>query len=65
MPKMKTKKIARKRFKLTKNGKITHRTQGMRHLRSKKSAAHKRRQDKPKTVTNKKVIQRITRLLRT
>jgi large subunit ribosomal protein L35 len=65
MPKMKTKKIARKRFKLTKNGKVTHRTQGMRHLRSKKGAAHKRRQDKSKTVTNKKVIQRITRLLRT
>ncbi|OGK20037.1 hypothetical protein A3C23_03575 [Candidatus Roizmanbacteria bacterium RIFCSPHIGHO2_02_FULL_37_13b] len=34
---MKTKKAARKRFKLTKNGKLLHRGHGSRHLKSNKS----------------------------
>lgn len=53
---MKTKKIAVKRFKLTKRGKIVHRGQGARHLRSKKNKARQRRQDAPRTMTNRKFI---------
>ena len=50
MGKMKTKKIVRKRFKITGTGKIMHRTQGMRHLKSKKSKARQRRQNMEKEV---------------
>jgi large subunit ribosomal protein L35 len=46
MPKMKTKKIVAKRFKVTKNGKVMHRVQGARHLRRNKSKSRQRRQDK-------------------
>ena len=53
---MKTKKIVMKRFKLTKRGKIVHRHQGARHLRSKKNKARQRRQDAPHTMTNTKFI---------
>ncbi len=63
MRKMKTKTIANKRFKITKNGKVIHRTQGRRHLRNKKSASRKRRQDKPRQLTNTKQIRQIKRFL--
>lgn len=56
MPKVKTKKIVAKRFKVTKKGKLVHRTQGARHLRSVKSKARQRRQDAPKTLKNQKFI---------
>lgn len=46
MPKLKTKKIAVKRFKLTTNGKLVHRVQGARHLRRKKDKRRQRRQDR-------------------
>lgn len=65
MPKMKTKKIVRKRFKLTKTGKLVHRTQGARHLRSRKNKARQRRQDEPKIVTNTKYAVTIKRFLET
>lgn len=51
MGKMKTKKIVRKRFKITGTGKIMHRTQGMRHLKSRKSKSRQRRQNMEKQVT--------------
>ncbi len=35
--KLKTRKSASKRFKLTKTGKVLHRAQGARHLKSNKS----------------------------
>ena len=41
--KMKTKKAAAKRFKITGSGKVMHRQSGMNHLLSKKSARRKRR----------------------
>jgi len=63
MPKMKTKKIVKKRFKITKGGKVMHRVQGARHLRRKKSASRKRRQDRPAIITNKKFIQTVKRFL--
>lgn len=46
MPKLKTKKIAVKRFKLTTTGKLVHRVQGARHLRSRKDKRRQRRQDR-------------------
>jgi len=51
---MKTKKIVRNRFKLTKTGKVMHRVQGARHLRSKKNKARQRRQDAPQQIKNAK-----------
>jgi large subunit ribosomal protein L35 len=61
MPKLKTRKIAAKRFKLTKTGKILHRTKGARHLRRKKNKSRQRRQDKPKVLTNTKFARIIKR----
>jgi len=65
MPKMKTKKIVRKRFKLTKTGKLVHRAQGARHLRSKKSKSRQRRQDEPQVITNVRYATKIKRFLNT
>lgn len=46
MPKLKTRKVAAKRFKVTGTGKLVHRVQGARHLRRKKSKRQQRRQDR-------------------
>ena len=62
---MKTKKIVQKRFKITSGGKVTHRVQGARHLRSNKSKAHQRRQDEPQTITNRKYERMVKRYLET
>ncbi len=45
--KMKTKKAAAKRFKVTGRGKVMHRQTGQRHLLSKKSRRRKRRLSQP------------------
>ena len=42
MPKMKTKKSAAKRFKITGSGKIVHHRSGHRHLATKKTTKRKR-----------------------
>jgi large subunit ribosomal protein L35 len=63
MPKMKTKKIVAKRFKITKTGKIMFRAQGARHLRRNKSKSRQRRQDKMHQVKNIKSIQVINQLM--
>ena len=65
MPKMKTKKIVRRRFKITKTGKVIHRAQGARHLRSKKNKARQRRQDAPKTLTNVRFAKMVKRYMTT
>lgn len=46
MPKLKTRKVAAKRFKVTGTGKLVHRTQGMRHIRRRKDKRQQRRQDR-------------------
>ena len=46
----KTKKAARKRFKITATGKILRKSAGKRHLLGHKSAKHKRRLGKTLTV---------------
>ncbi|MBU4343517.1 MAG: 50S ribosomal protein L35 [Candidatus Omnitrophica bacterium] len=43
MPKLKTNKSAKKRFKLTKKGKLKRFKQGKRHLATSKSSNRKRR----------------------
>lgn len=63
--KVKTKKIARKRFKLTKNGKVLFRAQGARHLRRKKSKSRQRRQDKPRRLDNTKFVNVVKQFLQT
>ena len=65
MPKMKTKKIVRRRFTLTKTGKVMHRTQGARHLRSRKSKTRQRRQDAPKRLKITKQVVMVKRFLQT
>ena len=42
MPKMKTRRAAAKRYKLTGSGKVKYKKQGLRHILSKKSTKRKR-----------------------
>jgi large subunit ribosomal protein L35 len=42
MPKMKTRKSAAKRYKVTATGKIKYKKQGLRHILTKKGAKRKR-----------------------
>ncbi len=42
MPKMKTRKSASKRLRVTKNGKVKYKKQGLRHILTKKSTKTKR-----------------------
>jgi large subunit ribosomal protein L35 len=43
MPKMKTKKSAAKRYRVTANGKVKYKKQGLRHILTKKSSNRKRK----------------------
>ncbi len=65
MAKMKTKKIVRNRFKITKTGKVIHRAQGARHLRSKKNKARQRRQDAPQEIVTVKYGKMVKHFLQT
>jgi len=42
MPKMKTRKSASKRYKITGSGKVKYKKQGLRHILTKKSTKRKR-----------------------
>jgi large subunit ribosomal protein L35 len=42
MPKMKTQKSAAKRFRVSSNGKVKYKKQGLRHILTKKTAKRKR-----------------------
>ncbi len=42
MPKMKTRRSAKKRYKLTSGGKVMYKKQGLRHILTKKSTKRKR-----------------------
>lgn len=53
MPKAKTKKAARRRFKITKTGKILRGRQYGRHLKVKKSKKLSRRHKEPAKLTGK------------
>ena len=43
MPKLKTKKAAAKRYRVTATGKVRYKKQGLRHILTKKNAKRKRR----------------------
>ncbi|MBI4100312.1 50S ribosomal protein L35 [Candidatus Microgenomates bacterium] len=53
MPKVKTRTAAKKRFRITKTGKIMRGRQYGRHLKTKKSASRSRRHKEPAKVTGK------------
>ncbi|MFH1782010.1 MAG: 50S ribosomal protein L35 [Candidatus Omnitrophota bacterium] len=61
MPKLKTNKSARKRFKLSKRGKLQAHKGGKRHLLTSKSKNRKRHLRKGITITGK--VARITKKL--
>lgn len=65
MPKVKTKKIVSKRFKISKRGKVMHRVQGARHIRRRKSKARQRRQDRPAQITTIRFARVIKRFINT
>ncbi len=50
MPKLKTNKSARKRFKITKSGKVKRHKQGARHILTKKTRKRKRALSRATTV---------------
>lgn len=63
MPKQKTRKSVASRFKLTKSGKLLHRSQMGKHLKRKKSKSQKNRMKKLKETTGtfkSKLIKMIT-----
>jgi len=62
---MRTKKIVRKRFKITKTGKVMHGVQGARHLRSRKSKRRQRRQDLATEITNVRFARMIKQFINT
>ncbi len=51
MPKMKTKGAVKKRFKVSKKGKISFKKAGKNHLQSKHNRKHNRRQTKESVVS--------------
>ena len=62
MPKMKTKKTAAKRFKVTGTGKIMRRNTGKGHLMMKKSSSRRRRLSVESTVARGE-IQKVRRMV--
>jgi large subunit ribosomal protein L35 len=52
MPKVKTKKSAARRFKRTGTGKFKYKSQGTRHILTKKSAKRKRKLRHPSVVSD-------------
>lgn len=62
MPKMKTRKSAAKRFKVTATGKVKYKKQGMRHILTKKNTKRKRNL-RHGAVLSEPETQRVKRLL--
>ena len=64
MPKMKTHKASKRRFKVTATGKLKFRREGRRHLNAHQSGATKQKLDKAVTINTteaKKIVKAITR----
>ena len=62
MSKQKIRKSISKRFRVTKTGKVMHRSHGMRHLRTNKSKAQVRRLKKVKVLYSV-IAKKVKRLL--
>jgi ribosomal protein L35 len=63
MPKLKTRKTLISRIKISKNGKITKRKVGLKHLKVTKGVAQKQRSTAASAFTNKKIIGRFKKML--
>jgi ribosomal protein L35 len=63
MPKLKTRKTLLKRIKISKNGRITKRKVGLKHLKVNKDVGHKQRNNAASAFTNKKIIGRFKKML--
>ncbi len=63
MPKMKTKRAAKKRFSLTANGKVKYKKMNLRHILTKKSSKRKRKLRQPGYVATGPVYQIKKKLL--
>ena len=59
MPKLRTKKVIKKRFRITSTGKVIHTSEGNAKLKAHKPASMKRRYNQPTTLTSKKRVQKI------
>ena len=62
MPKMKTRRAAAKRYRITPNGKVKYKKQGLRHILTKKSRKRKRRLRHLDTL-DKAEVSRVKKLL--
>ena len=62
MPKVKTKKAAAKRYKLTKNGKVKVKKMGKAHILTKKTSKRKRQLSNP-GILKKCEVKRIKKML--
>lgn len=62
MPKIKTRRSAAKRYKLTSTGKVRFKKQGLRHILTKKNSKRKRRLRLP-AMLSKVEVSRVKRLL--
>lgn len=63
MPKLKTRKTLLRRIKISRNGKITKRKVGLKHLKVNKGVSQKQRSNTASAFTNKKIIGRFKKML--
>lgn len=63
MPKLKTRKGVKKRFKISKSGKVLRTKAGKRHILTKKSRKRKRNLRRSAVVENKAIAKRIKMML--
>ena len=63
MPKLKTRKGVKKRFRITKNGKVLRARAGKRHILTKKSRKRKRNLRRPAVVENKAMAKSVKRMM--
>ncbi|RKY31043.1 MAG: 50S ribosomal protein L35 [Candidatus Omnitrophota bacterium] len=63
MGKLKTKKGVRKRYKITKKGKVKHSASGKSHLLTEKNSKRIRSLRRLRSITNKRISKQIKRML--
>ena len=63
MPKLKTRKTLLRRIKISRNGKVTRRKVGLKHLMVNKGVGQKQRNRTGSAFTNKKIIGRFKKML--
>jgi ribosomal protein L35 len=63
MPKLKTRKTLLRRIKISRNGKVTKRKIGLKHLKVNKNVGQKQRNNSSSAFINKKIIGRFKKML--